>query len=106
VSTRGYSRGMGRTSEILYHRRRDEFLGPISMIARNSAAVHEIIDLYARGDIVTKEEALSQMVKALAARCRDSEEEWRRVYGIGQFDIQRKHPLRPEMAPGESRSGQ
>jgi len=72
VSTRGYSRGMGRTSEILYHRRRDEFLGPISMIARNSAAVHEIIDLYARGDIVTKEEALSQMVKALAARCRDS----------------------------------
>lgn len=43
-----------------------EFNGPIAEIAVNNVAVNQIAQSYARGDIVTREEALSQMVVALA----------------------------------------
>ena len=42
-----------------------EFDGPIAHIARQSASVRMLVDHYAHGSIVTKEEALSRMILAL-----------------------------------------
>jgi len=51
------------------HARRNrmaEFNGPINDIALDNPIVARMIDCYAHGQIVTREEALSQMVVALA----------------------------------------
>lgn len=46
--------------------RAHHFDGPIMRIGMDNASVHRIISAYASGAIVTKEEALSQMVVVLA----------------------------------------
>ncbi len=53
-------------SEALYRRRRRDFEGPIHEIGIHEPIVHRILMRYAKGEIVTKEEALSQMVVDLA----------------------------------------
>lgn len=51
---------------IEYEKRLREFDGPIARIAMNNPCVNRIVGLYATGEIVTREEALSQMVVHLA----------------------------------------
>jgi hypothetical protein len=49
-----------------WEKRAAEFAGPIAAISRNNPLIHQIIQRYAHGEIITKEEALSQMVVLLA----------------------------------------
>lgn len=46
--------------------RRMEFRGPILDLGYNNPVIAKVIDAYAAGEIVTKEEALSKMVTMLA----------------------------------------
>ena len=48
-----------------YYKRLHDFDGPIRDTALNSPIVNSIINMYVQGNIVTKEEALSQMVVQL-----------------------------------------
>lgn len=43
-----------------------EFSGPIMDLAMHNSIIRRILDCYVAGQIITKEEALSQMVVALA----------------------------------------
>lgn len=51
------------------HQKQDrwrEFSGPIMDLAPNNPVIHRIISSYVAGEIITKEEALCQMVVCLA----------------------------------------
>ena len=54
------------TDRYEYEKRLREFDGPLARVAMNNPCVHRIVKLYATGEIVTREEALSQMVVQLA----------------------------------------
>jgi hypothetical protein len=49
-----------------YERRMNEFRGPIQIVAFQNPIVHRIVEMYAHGEIITKEEALSKMIVLLA----------------------------------------
>ena len=53
------------TNEREYEERFQRFEEPIKQIAMHNAVVHRTLKAYARGEIVTKEEALCQMVVGL-----------------------------------------
>lgn len=48
------------------YERQNEFDGPISVLAENNPGIQRIIKQYAFGEIVTREEALCQMILLLA----------------------------------------
>jgi hypothetical protein len=55
-----------RLTQSLYLARFHQFDGPIGDLYHTNPVVHRIIQMYVQGQIVTKEEALSQMVIDLA----------------------------------------
>lgn len=58
------------------------FDGPIALAAMRNTAIAVIVHQYAAGQIVTKEEALCQMVLALSAQA----EEWKEI-ALKQFEL-------------------
>lgn len=56
---------MNRLPEYLIQDRMRHFDGPLTELINNNGPVRQVYDLYIRGHIVTKEEALSQMLVAL-----------------------------------------
>jgi hypothetical protein len=53
-------------SKYEYNERCQHFRGPLEELAYTNPVVMNVIQAYARGDIITKEEALSQMVVMLS----------------------------------------
>ncbi len=62
-----------------------EFPGPLRDLYQNNVVVNKIIDAYAYGSIVTREEALCQMVIALAATADSSVSELVRLHQLNCF---------------------
>lgn len=62
-----------------------EFNGPIAVAALDNPEIKQIADLYAKGEIVTKEEALCQMVLALAKSLQRSREELLKIVNSSLF---------------------
>lgn len=65
-----------KTDVYEHNKRVSEFNGPIMKTAIRNPIIHKIITMYAIGEIITKEEALSRMVVELA---KDWKEEQRRA---------------------------
>jgi hypothetical protein len=71
----GEGRKEGNMDKIKYYNRTREFCGPVEDAATDNPVIYAIIQAYAHGLIVTREEALSQMVVHLS---RDWQEEQKR----------------------------
>lgn len=82
--------------QIDYLTRARHFEGPIQRLADHNPLVHAIIEHYARGQIVTKEEALSQMVVQLGQACSTTQAQY--------VDLIRRSCLPPVILPAEGRS--
>jgi hypothetical protein len=65
-----------------YYDRIRSFSGPIADLGMNNPLVRQIMEQYAHGLIITKEEALSQMVVQLA---KDWTELQRRAYEMAAY---------------------
>jgi hypothetical protein len=50
----------------MFRRRLEEIPGPIRELGMENPLIHQIIDQYAVGSIITKEEALCQMIVGLS----------------------------------------
>jgi hypothetical protein len=69
---------MNRNPEI-YYKRLGDFSGPIQDLSRDNPVIYRVICAYASGEIITREEALSQMVVMLA---KDWTEQHKRLFDL------------------------
>lgn len=67
----------------LYMQRMAQFEPPIHEIAHNNVIVNRVLEMYARFDIITKEEALSQMVVLLAKDWKQEQDRYVALVSMG-----------------------
>ena len=76
---------MHHLPEPVYRQRHSEFPDPIMQLAMYNPLIHRIIDQYAHGEILTREEALCQMVVNLANQNNDMEKNLMELNRLGLF---------------------
>jgi hypothetical protein len=77
-----------RTDPELFHRRAAEFGPQISELSLHNPLIYEVIQQYARGMIITKEEALCRMVVELGQNWEEKQRQAFEAYrAMGSFTM-------------------